>query len=161
VKTLIFRRHADFLAACEKLQTRQLPFETLSVGEPDLPENLQPVDRTVPLAALGGGCLGFTGFYLLCYFSTVEYPLIVAGQPLHSAAVFALIGFEGAILLAMLSCFYAFLASQRLPDFRLAEAWRERAWRSVRHGSFALHLPQALPGELESEIVDWGADEIF
>src|SRR5262245_333352 len=70
----------------------------------------------LPLIVLIGGILGGICGYLLQYYVTViQYPINVAGRPLHSWPAYIVITFEVTILFAAFSCVLGLLALCGLP----------------------------------------------
>jgi hypothetical protein len=82
----------------------------------ELSEALHLHHNKLPLIVLIGGILGGLGGYLLQYYVTVvEYPLNIAGRPLHSWPAYVVITFEMTILIASISAVLGLLALCGLP----------------------------------------------
>ena len=82
----------------------------------ELSEALHLHHNKLPLIVLIGGLLGGLGGYLLQYYVTViDYPINVAGRPLHSWPAYIVITFEMTILIASISAVLGLLALCGLP----------------------------------------------
>ena len=82
----------------------------------ELSDALHLHQNKLPLIVLIGGLLGGLGGYLLQYYVTViEYPINIAGRPLHSWPSYIVITFEMTILFAALSCVLGLLGLCGLP----------------------------------------------
>jgi hypothetical protein len=82
----------------------------------ELSDALHLHHNKLPLIVLIGGILGGLGGYLLQYYVTViEYPINIAGRPLHSWPSYIVITFEMTILIASISAVLGLLALCGLP----------------------------------------------
>jgi hypothetical protein len=71
----------------------------------------------LPLIVLLGGIAGGLTGYLLQYYITVwDFPINVAGRPLHSWPAYIIITFELTVLFAAISATFGLLALCRLPQ---------------------------------------------
>src|ERR1043166_3494472 len=78
----------------------------------ELSEALHLHKNRLPLIVLIGGILGGILGYLLQYYVTVwQFPINIAGRPLHSWPSYIVITFEMTILFAALSCVLGLLAA--------------------------------------------------
>ena len=83
----------------------------------ELHEALHIHDKRLPMLVLTGGLVGCFGGYGLQYWvSVIEYPIIVAGRPLHSWPAFIPVTFECTILAAALTAVLGMLALNGLPQ---------------------------------------------
>lgn len=70
----------------------------------------------VPLLTLVGGALGgIAGYMMQWYANVVDYPINVAGRPMHSWPAFIVITFEMTVLGAALSAAFGMIVLNRLP----------------------------------------------
>jgi hypothetical protein len=113
-----FERAEQLLHATE--QAVQAGYRRLDAYSPQPVEGLDEALRFRPrylqwvifLLGLGGGA----GAYFMQYYAcVVDYPLLVAGRPLHSWPAFIPITFELTILAAALTAAFGMLAANRLP----------------------------------------------
>ncbi|MBC5784051.1 DUF3341 domain-containing protein [Ramlibacter sp. USB13] len=74
-----------------------------------------PVPFWTFLGALGGGT---GGYFMQWYSAVVDYPVNIAGRPLHSWPMFIPLTFELAVLGGALAAVVAFLAASGLPRLR-------------------------------------------
>jgi hypothetical protein len=74
-----------------------------------------PVPFWTFLGALAGGA---GGYYLQWYSAVVEYPVNIAGRPLHSWPMFVPVSFELAVLGGAFAAVIAMLVACRLPSLR-------------------------------------------
>jgi len=99
---------------------RERGFRKLDAYSPfpieELTEALHLHHNKLPLIVLIGGLLGGGLGYLLQYYVTVfQFPINVAGRPLHSWPSYIVITFEMTILLAAISAVFGLLALCGLP----------------------------------------------
>jgi hypothetical protein len=82
----------------------------------ELTDALHLHKNKLPLIVLLGGIIGGTLGYLLQYYVTVwQFPINVAGKPLHSWPSYIVITFECTVLVAGLSAVFGLLALCGLP----------------------------------------------
>lgn len=82
-----------------------------------LDEALRFRSTRLPWIVLAFGLVGLVAGYGLQYWTTViDYPINVAGRPLHSAPAFVPIAFETTILFAALAAAFGMLALNGLPS---------------------------------------------
>src|ERR1051326_8769731 len=83
----------------------------------ELSEALHLHKNKLPLIVLCGGILGGLTAYAMQYYVTViDFPINVAGRPLHSWPAYIVITFELTILFAAISAVLGLLALCGLPD---------------------------------------------
>ncbi len=82
----------------------------------ELNEALHLHSNTISKVVLGGGILGLlTGYGLQYWVTVINYPLNIAGRPLHSWPMFVPVTFELTILFASLAAFFGVLFLNGLP----------------------------------------------
>ena len=117
-----------------------------------LAETLGSARNRIPLFTFLGGLVGGSGGYFMQWYSAVvDYPVDIAGRPLHSWPMFVPVSFELAVLGAALAAVLSFLASSGLPrlrhplfaspDFELAS--RNRFFLCLRSDDAAFDAQQA------------------
>ncbi|MDB5958534.1 DUF3341 domain-containing protein [Ramlibacter sp.] len=117
-----------------------------------LAEALGSARNRVPLFTFLGGLAGGTGGYFMQWYSAViDYPVNIAGRPVHSWPMFVPVSFELAVLGAAFAAVLSFLVSAGLPrlrhplfgspDFDLAT--RNRFFLCLRSDDAAFHAQQA------------------
>jgi Alternative complex III, ActD subunit len=113
-----FDRASDLVTAAERVRAEgyrkvdaYTPFPVQGLGEAlGLHETMLPM--LVLLGAIAG-CAG--GYFMQYYASVIDYPIHVAGRPLHSWPAFVPVTFELTILAAALTAVLGMLALNRLP----------------------------------------------
>ncbi len=84
-----------------------------------LAEALGSARNRVPLFTFLGGLAGGSGGYFMQWYSAVvDYPVNIAGRPVHSWPMFVPVSFELAVLGAAFAAVLSFLASSGLPRLR-------------------------------------------
>ena len=73
-------------------------------------------NRLPLIVLIGGICGGLTGYLLQYYVTVWNFPINVAGRPLHSWPAYIIITFEMTILFGALSCVLGLLGLCRLPE---------------------------------------------
>lgn len=82
----------------------------------ELSEALHLHKNRLPLIVLLGGILGgLAGYFLQYYVTVIQFPINVAGRPLHSWPAYMVITFETTILIAAISAVLGLLALCGLP----------------------------------------------
>src|SRR5437868_6671903 len=109
---------AEFTSAAQLLAATQaavrIGYRKLEAYSPQLVEGLDEAlnfrPRLLPWLVFLGGIGGGSGAYFMQYYASVQdYPLIVAGRPLHSWPAFIPITFELTILAAALTALLVLL----------------------------------------------------
>jgi len=117
-----------------------------------LAETLGRARNRVPAFTFLGGLVGGLGGYFMQWYSAVvDYPVDIAGRPIHSWPMFVPVTFELAVLGAAFAAVLSFLASSGLPrlrhplfaspDFDLAS--RNRFFLCLRSDDAAFDAQQA------------------
>ena len=84
-----------------------------------LAEALGSARNRVPLFTFLGGLAGGSGGYFMQWYSAViDYPVNIAGRPVHSWPMFVPVSFELAVLGAAFAAVLSFLVSAGLPRLR-------------------------------------------
>jgi len=79
-------------------------------------EALHQHDSKVPWLVFLGGCAGaFAGYSMQYFAAVIDYPMNVAGKPMHAWPMYIPITFELTILLASFSAVFGMLAINGLP----------------------------------------------
>jgi len=109
------------LAAAERV--RAAGYRHLEAYSPfpvdGLAEALGDADTPVPFWTFLGALAGGTGGYFMqWYAAVVDYPVNIAGRPLHSWPMFMPLAFELAVLGGALAAVVSFLAASGLPRLR-------------------------------------------
>ena len=116
---------AEFTSAAQLLTATQaaarLGYRQLDAYSPQPVEGLDEAlsfrPRFLPWLVFLGGISGGAGAYFMQYYASVhDYPLLVAGRPLHSWPAFIPITFELTILAAALTALLVLLIGSRLPQ---------------------------------------------
>ena len=107
---------------------------------------------------LGGGILGCTGGFALCWYSIVSWPMVIGGKELVSIPPFTILGYESMILLAGLANLLGMLALARLPQLKASAPYDPR-FQEDKIGIWVPCGPDA-SARVEQAMKGQGAEEV-
>lgn len=114
-----FERPTEVVAAAQRVHAAG--FRKLDAYSPypleALAEALELPRSVMSKLVLAGGLFGLVAGYGLCYWSSViEYPMNIAGKPLHSWPAFIIPTYETTILFACITAVFGMLLVNGLPQ---------------------------------------------
>jgi len=118
----VFETEHDFLGKLKELVASGLDPRVIEYRAPHPVHHAEEILKIKPSGVrkfvLAGGLLGaFTG-YAFTSFTSVDWPLIIAGKPLVSIPPYTIIAFELMVLFGALGGFLGLLVTSRLPALR-------------------------------------------
>ena len=118
----VFDQEDDFLEKLRQLVSGGVDPGHIDIRAPYPVHHAEEILRTKPSGVrkfvLVGGLLGaFTG-YAFTSFTSIDWPLIIAGKPLVSIPPYTIIAFELMVLFGALGGFLGLLVTSRMPALR-------------------------------------------
>ena len=118
----VYETEHDFLEKLKQLVAGGINPECIDVRAPYPVHHLEDILKVKPSNVrrfvLAGGLLGaFTG-YAFTAFTSLDWPLIIAGKPMVSIPPYTIIAFELMVLFGALSGFLGLLLTSRMPAIR-------------------------------------------
>jgi len=118
----VYETEHDFMEKLKQLVATGIDPESIDIRAPHPVHHLEDVLKTKPSSVrkfvLIGGLLGaFTGYAFTAY-TSLDWPLIIAGKPMVSIPPYTIIAFELMVLFGALSGFIGLLVTSRMPAIR-------------------------------------------
>jgi len=122
MERFVFDNEHDFLEKLKGLLGSGVREKDIEIRAPHPVHHLEEILGSKPSKvrrfALVGGLLGaFTG-YAFTSFTSLDWPLIIAGKPTVSIPPYTVIAFELMVLFGALTSFLGFVITSRLPGVR-------------------------------------------
>jgi hypothetical protein len=118
----VYETENDFLDKLKQLVSGGTDPERIEIRAPYPVHHLEDILKMKPSPVrkfvLAGGLLGaFTGYAFTAY-TSLDWPLIIAGKPMVSIPPYTIIAFELMVLFGALSGFLGLLLTTRMPAIR-------------------------------------------